>query len=65
MMCVVSTLAAVGPAVGGIERDHSGNFVAMFATLAAIAIAMAAVLLLTRRPYRRGDALLALSTEFA
>jgi len=54
VMCVVSTLAAVGPAVGGIERDHSGNFVAMFATLAAIAIAMAAVLLLTHRPYRRG-----------
>jgi MFS family permease len=52
LMCAISTSAAIGPALGGIERDDSGSFSAVFATLAVIGVALFLCLLFTRRPRR-------------
>lgn len=50
-MCVVSTAAAAGPVLGGMVRDASGSFASVFATLAAIGLALIAMLAATRRPH--------------
>lgn len=50
VMCVVSTAAAAGPVLGGVVRDASGSFASVFATLAAIGLALIAMLAATRRP---------------
>jgi MFS family permease len=54
VMCVVSTAAAAGPVLGGMVRDESGSFVAVFATLAGVALAILALLVLTPRPAAHG-----------
>lgn len=50
MMCMISTSAAIGPALGGMQRDYSGNFVQTFEILAAIGLLLFVIVLFTRRP---------------
>lgn len=51
-MCMVSTSAALGPVLGGLMRDHSGNFVAVFVAHAIIAMIVFLMLACTRPPRR-------------
>ena len=50
IMTVVSTSAAIGPGLGGIVRDRTGNFSAVFAALAVIDVALLLVVSFMRRP---------------
>jgi MFS family permease len=54
-MCMVSTAAAIGPGLGGYVRDHTGNFIGVFATLAAIGLVLVIAVIAMRRPARAGD----------
>ena len=50
-MCLVSTLAAAGPWIGGALKDRTGGFEGAFWLFAgAAAIAFVAVLLMPTRP---------------
>ena len=40
IMCLVSTLAAAGPWIGGAMRDHFGGFEGAFGLFAAVAVAL-------------------------
>ena len=48
IMTAVSTSAAIGPAVGGAIRDHTGSFAGIFVPLAVIALAMLGALALVK-----------------
>lgn len=50
LMCLISTLAALGPALGGWARDLSGGFAGVFLICAAAGAAMLIVTALTRPP---------------
>lgn len=50
VMCVISTLAAIGPAVGGSIRDATGGFGSVFAGIAALGFVFMLVLLKLKRP---------------
>jgi MFS family permease len=50
VMCMISTSAAIGPALGGMQRDHSGNFIQTFEALGAIGAVLFVIVLFTRRP---------------
>ena len=52
-MTWISTSAAIGPGLGGIVRDATGSFSAVFIALAAIDVALLLGLLAMRRPSRR------------
>lgn len=54
-MCVISTSAALGPGLGGMVRDESGNFVAVFVTLAAIGVALIVAVALMRAPVHSSE----------
>lgn len=54
-MCMVSTLAASGPVIGGYVRDQTGHFIAVFAALAAMTAALIVVVLTMRPPSRAGQ----------
>ena len=55
-MCMVSTLAAAGPVIGGYVRDQSGHFLPVFATLAVVTAALIVVVLAMRPPTRANKA---------
>lgn len=48
IMCLVSTLAAAGPWIGGAMRDHFGGFEGAFGLFAAVALAALIGVALTR-----------------
>ena len=50
IMTAISTSAAIGPGLGGIVRDHTGNFNAVFAGLAVIVAVFLVAVALMRRP---------------
>ncbi len=50
VMAVVSTSAALGPGLGGMVRDYTGNFEAVFASLAAIDVVLLLLVLQMRAP---------------
>lgn len=50
IMCMVSTSAALGPALGGVMRDYSGNFVAVFIAHAIMGMIVFVILACTKRP---------------
>ncbi len=50
LMCMVSTSAAIGPVLAGLQRDKSGSFVSVFVCLAAIGAVLSVILMLTKRP---------------
>jgi len=50
VMCMISTSAAVGPVLGGMARDATGNFNAVFITCALISLATGLLVLRLRRP---------------
>lgn len=50
-MCTVSTSAALGPALGGVMRDHSGDFFGVFAAHAAIGAIVFVALACSGRPH--------------
>ncbi|HZU62428.1 MAG TPA: MFS transporter [Novosphingobium sp.] len=50
MMCMISTSAALGPALGGLMRDRMGNFDAVFVACAGFGLVLAVMVLLLRRP---------------
>lgn len=54
LMCMISTTAALGPALGGIVRDRLGNFNAVFLTCTALGLLLALLVLVLRRPQRAG-----------
>lgn len=54
-MCMVSTLASAGPALGGYVRDQTGHFVTVFGTLAIMTTILVAVVLVMRPPSQRGQ----------
>jgi MFS family permease len=54
LMCMISTTAALGPALGGIVRDRLGNFNAVFLTCTALGLLLALLVLVLRRPRRAG-----------
>ncbi|MET0269686.1 MAG: MFS transporter [Sphingomonas sp.] len=56
VMQLISTSAAIGPALGGIVRDATGNFTAVFAACAAITGLFVLLTALMRRPARPADA---------
>lgn len=53
-MCMVSTLAASGPVIGGYVRDQTGHFLAVFAALATMTAALIVIVLTMRPPTRAG-----------
>lgn len=52
VMCMFSTSAALGPALGGLMRDYSGNFVAVFIVHAIIGMVVFVILACTKQPRR-------------
>jgi cyanate permease len=52
---MVSTAAAIGPGLGGYVRDHTGNFIGVFAALAAIGLVLVIAVIVMRRPARASD----------
>jgi MFS family permease len=50
LMCMISTVAALGPAFGGVVRDRLGNFDAVFMACAGLGVALGLMVLLLRRP---------------
>ncbi len=53
LMCFVSTLAAAGPWIGGLMRDHFGGFEGAFGLFAAVAVAALVGVLLMKPPRPR------------
>ena len=49
-MCLVSTLAAAGPWLGGYARDRLGGFEAAFFLFAALAVLVLGAVALMRPP---------------
>lgn len=56
IMTLISTVAAVGPAVGGALRDRLGSFMPIFLICAALGLALMLGLLWLRRPDDRQQA---------
>lgn len=54
IMAALSTTAAFGPGLGGMVRDSTGNFSAVFAALALIDVALLVAVLAMRRPRPTG-----------
>lgn len=52
LMCLVSTLAAAGPVVGGLVKDASGGFAPAFELFAVVAALSLAALILMKPPVR-------------
>lgn len=52
IMTLISTVAAVGPAAGGVLRDRVGSFMPVFLICTALGLALMLVLLWLRRPDR-------------
>jgi MFS family permease len=50
IMCLVSTLAALGPALGGVARDAVGGFQGVFLICALAAVVMLAATAVMKRP---------------
>jgi MFS family permease len=50
IMCLVSTLAALGPALGGWARDEVGGFQGVFLICALAALVMLAASTVLKRP---------------
>jgi hypothetical protein len=50
LMCMISTVAALGPAFGGVVRDRLGNFDAVFMACAGLGVLLGLMVLLLRRP---------------
>lgn len=50
LMCLVSTVAAVGPGIGGRLRDNVGNFQPVFLLLALIGLTMTLAVASMRKP---------------
>lgn len=50
IMCLVSTLAALGPALGGVARDAAGGFQGVFLICAFAAVVMLAATAAMKRP---------------
>ena len=50
-MCLVSTLAAAGPVIGGLVKDASGGLTPAFDLFAAVAaVALAALIMMRPQP---------------
>ncbi len=49
-MTTVSTSAAIGPGLGGMVRDYTGAFTAVFAALAVIDLVLLLIVLQMRAP---------------
>ncbi len=64
IMTAVSTSAAIGPGIGGMVRDSTGGFGAVFAALAVIDLALVVAVLALRRP-TQAVASAALTPDFA
>lgn len=56
VMCLISTAAAIGPAVGGWARDIQGNFVGIFVACAGAAFLMLIASIFLRPPAHFADA---------
>lgn len=56
LMCMISTLAALGPGIGGMVRDRTGNFTLVFLSLVIIGTVLFLTVLLMRRPMPRNTA---------
>ena len=54
IMCLISTAAALGPAVGGWARDVFGSFAGVFHLCSAAAFVMLAAMVLMRAPKQAG-----------
>ncbi|MBE7217113.1 MAG: MFS transporter [Caulobacteraceae bacterium] len=57
LMCLVSTLAAVGPWLAGVSHDRTGSFTPALWAFAAVGICALAAVLAMRPPRRTGAAL--------
>lgn len=57
IMCLLSTVAAAGPAVGGWARDTWGSFTAMFAICTVITVAMLIATVFLKPPVRETAAI--------
>jgi len=55
-MALVSTCAAIGPALGGLVRDETGSFSYVFVGCAALTLLFFTALLLMKRPVTPDDA---------
>jgi len=55
IMAAISTLAALGPGLGGILRDSTGNFIGVFAALAVIDAVLLVAVVAMRRPSPAGQ----------
>ena len=56
LMCMISTLAAIGPGIGGMIRDRTGNFHLVFLALTLIGFVLFVAVLLMRRPLPKSPA---------
>jgi MFS family permease len=50
IMCMLSTSAAIGPAIGGWARDTLGSFTQMFIACAVVTVLMLIATVLMRQP---------------
>jgi cyanate permease len=55
IMCLLSTIAAAGPAVGGQAHDLTGSFEGLFLICGAITVAMLLAAVFLKPPVVRGD----------
>lgn len=55
LMTLISTVAAIGPAVGGVLRDRFGGFMPIFLLCAAMGLVLMLVLLWLRPPAENDD----------
>ena len=65
IMCLLSTLAAAGPAVGGKAHDLTGSFEGLFLICGAVTVAMFLATVFLRPPLLKGAAQLAASAGAA
>ncbi len=54
-MCLVGAASALGPTIGGVIRDLTGNFILMFLILSAVAAIVWVAVVMMRAP-KRGEA---------
>jgi MFS family permease len=54
-MCLIGTLSAAGPAIGGVIRDATGSFVPVFAILSGVSAAAAIIMFAMRPPIKRDE----------
>ena len=54
-MCLVGAASALGPTIGGVIRDLTGNFILMFLILSAVAAIVWVAVVMMRAPKRDGS----------